>query len=96
SKLLNPVWLWFRNPQFGLAAEVLRISEPPHCVPDCKSAALRLYPPAFEILHDLYLPHMGYPKTTPNPDMRPAEWFCGPSTPLSVFFKEAIQWQQVP
>jgi hypothetical protein len=30
SNALNLVWLWFRSPQFGLAATTLRISEPPH------------------------------------------------------------------
>src|SRR5262245_64531728 len=24
------VWLWFRSPQFGLAAKMMRTSEPPH------------------------------------------------------------------
>jgi hypothetical protein len=30
SKLLILVWLWFRSPHEGLAAEVMRTSEPPH------------------------------------------------------------------
>jgi hypothetical protein len=30
SKLLFPVWLWFRSPHDGLAATMMRTSEPPH------------------------------------------------------------------
>jgi hypothetical protein len=28
--LIDLVWLWFRSPHFGLAAEMMRTSEPPH------------------------------------------------------------------
>jgi len=32
-QLIDPVWLWFRSPHFGFAAEMMRTSEPPHwCV----------------------------------------------------------------
>src|SRR5215472_12045165 len=30
SNLLNLVWLWFRSPHLGLAARMMRTSEPPH------------------------------------------------------------------
>src|SRR6476469_1503814 len=29
-QLIDLVWLWFRSPHFGLAAEMMRTSEPPH------------------------------------------------------------------
>jgi hypothetical protein len=29
-QLIDLVWLWFRSPHFGLAAEMMRISELPH------------------------------------------------------------------
>ena len=41
--------------------------------------------PAFEILPDLYSPHGGFPKTTPNPDMRPAGMVLRAIDALSVF-----------
>jgi hypothetical protein len=30
GNLLFPVWLWFRSPHDGLAAAMMRTSEPPH------------------------------------------------------------------
>ena len=30
-RLIDLVWLWFRSPHFGLAARMMRTSEPPHC-----------------------------------------------------------------
>src|SRR5205085_4777922 len=30
AKLLSLVWLWFRSPHVGLAARMMRTSEPPH------------------------------------------------------------------
>src|SRR6266478_1948674 len=32
-QLVDLVWLWFRSPHFGLAAKMMRTSEPPHFVP---------------------------------------------------------------
>src|SRR5258708_35845940 len=29
-QLIDLVWLWFRSPHFGLAARMMRTSEPPH------------------------------------------------------------------
>src|SRR6266481_9318753 len=31
--IIDLVWLWFRSPHFGLAAKMMRTSEPPHFVP---------------------------------------------------------------
>src|SRR5215204_6488839 len=42
QQLIDLVWLWFRSPHFGLAAEMMRTSEPPHwCVVDLIKDASR-------------------------------------------------------
>src|SRR3954462_16043662 len=54
SQLIDLVWLWFRSPHFGLAAEMMRTSEPPHWLADgdhrCRvkssAAARKPYPPS--------------------------------------------------
>src|SRR5258708_13776535 len=45
-QLVDLVWLWFRSPHFGLAAKMMRTSEPPH-------SSLSGFPELLEHLSDL-------------------------------------------